>query len=439
MKAPGRRRDATAAGRGRNAVWIALLGAAGCTQGASRDHGEAGVPGQSPIEMFAWIERIGAHDPLAELVDVHHQRYPEDNIINARAALSGLARKTLRARMMRNEPPDTFQANAGDDLMQWVLTNGTDARESKLLPLDDLVPNIASLRLAVPAALLERVSYDGKIYGIPANILRNNLLFYNKKLMAKYGLAEPKTVDDLLAMGAKLLGTGMPLISLGSRAPWTVSLLIFDNILVAREGPDFCRDYFAGRLAADDPRVVRTLRTGLQLLLLANADHRDLSWLQGVEMVVQGKAVMTVMGAWARATFKEHGMKLGVDYDEIPFPGSADTFVFSSDAFGLPTNAENRAGAARLLGTLGSIEGQRAVNQSRGTLSARIDVAPPPASPQLAQGHELLMQGKMLIALWGILPGSVAMDLEAALGEMLDQKDIDPVVQTLRSRYALFK
>ena len=394
---------------------------------------------QRPVEMFGWAERIGDSDPLAALAALHQRRNPGDIIVSARAASSGEARSALRTRMLRNDPPDTFQANVGNDLMQWVLFNGIDALESKAAPLDDLVADVASWRGAIPAELLEQVSYKGRIYGVPANVHRNNTVFYNRHVFARFGLSEPVSVADLLAQGRALRDRGVPLIAVGSREPWTLSLLLFECLLVSREGTTFYRDFFAGRLTPDDRRIVGTLQAGLELLAFANPDHRHLSWEQAAERVVRGEAAMTVMGEWARGPFIAARMKLGVDYDEIPFPGTADVFVFSADAFGLAVDASNRSAAARLLATIGSVEGQRAISQARGTLSARIDVPPVADDPALAHGYALLQKGPLLMALSGLVPARVSGDLDASLAEMIDQRDAEPVIQTLRSRYVLLK
>ena len=417
-------------------VALTACGRAGVGVGPVGD-GRAGA--QPPVEMFGWVERVGGADPLAAVAAIHRRRYPDDIIISARAASSGEARSALRARMLRNDPPDTFQANVGNDLMQWALFNGIDALESKLVPLDETVGDLASLRGALPPALLEHVSYKGRLYGVPANVHRNNTVFYNKHVLAKYGLAEPKSVGDLLAQGKQLRDRGVPLLAVGSRGPWTLSLFLFECLLVSREGSAFYRDFFTGQVSPDDRRVVGTLQAGLELLAFANADQRQLSWEQAVEMVVRGEAAMTVMGEWARGPFVAAGMKLGVDYDEIPFPGSASVFVFSADAFGLPTAAKNRAAAERLLATLASVDGQRAISQARGTLSARIDVPPATDDPVLARSYALLTKGELLMALSGLVSGSFSGDVDASLGEMVDRHDPEPVVQTLRSRYVLLK
>jgi glucose/mannose transport system substrate-binding protein len=389
--------------------------------------------------MFGWVERIGDSDPLAELAAIHRRHHPGDTIISARAASSGEARSALRARLLRNDPPDTFQANVGNDLMQWVSFNGIDALESKLTPLDDVVADVASWRRTIPPELLQQVSYKGRIYGVPANVHRNNTVFYNKHVLSKLGLAEPTSIAQLLSEGERLRAAGVPLLAVGSREPWTLSLFLFECLLVSREGPAFYRDFFTGRLTPDDPRIVSTLQAGLDLLAFANPNHAQLSWSQAVEMVVRGEAAMTVMGEWARGPFLAAGRKLGVDYGELPFPGTADLFVFSADAFALPVDAKNRPAAARLLATLGSAEGQRALSRARGTLSARTDVPPAEEDPALARSYAQLQKGRLLMALSGLVPPTVSGDLDHSLAEMVEHHDVQPVVQTLRSRYVLLK
>jgi glucose/mannose transport system substrate-binding protein len=395
---------------------------------------------ERPIEMFSWWERVGETDALGALFREHRRHFPDDVIINASAGLSGLARKTLRLRMLRNEPPDTFQANAGTDLMQWVLMNGMDARESKVLPLDDVLPDeVAAWRKVMPPVLLDQVSFDGKMYGVPSNVHRINCVFYSKKVFQKFGLSPPKSIDDIKTMGKKLQGTGVALFALGSREPWTVALMVFECLLVAREGPAFYSDYLRGRLKADDPRILRTLEAALDLFRFVNADHAKLSWLQAVELVVREQAAMTVMGDWAQIDFNAHGLRYNQDYFEIPFPATAETFVFTSDAFSLPIEAKNRAGARRLLATIGSAPGQRAMNDAKGALSARTDVPPSDSDPILKEKHALLQRGPLVLALSGIVPAQFAADIGAALAEMLRENDIEPAVHALRSRYALLK
>ena len=56
----------------------------------------------------------------------------------------------------------------------------------------------------------------------------------------------------------------------------------------------------------------------------------------------------------------------------IPMPGTAGTFVFTTDTFGLPTGADEDT--RKLLKVFGSAEGQKIFNQFKGSISARLDV-----------------------------------------------------------------
>lgn len=427
-------------------VLACLTGGAACeapsgasAPSASTSAQPADAEAARPVEIFSWWARVGESDALGAIERSHRSRHPGDSIINASAELSGLARKTLQGRMLRNEPPDTFQANVGYDLMQWVLLNGLDARESKLLPLDDVLPSdVAEWRRTMPAELIAQLSFDQKLYAVPSNLHRINTVFYNRKIFAEHGLREPTSLADLQGIIDKLAGSGVAPIALGSREPWTLALLFFECLLVAREGPKFYADYFRGNLSPDEPRVVQTIDAGLELLDAVNKNHAQLSWLQALELVVRGRAAMTVMGDWARVSFNAHGLQLGSDYGEFAFPGSGDTFVYTSDTFPLPAAAKNRSGATRLLRTLGSREGQLAMAQAKGSLPARFDL-PPPEEPALRQKHTLAQAGPMVLALSGLVPALFAEDLARALAEAAQQRDREPVVQTLRSRYALLK
>jgi len=418
----------------------APAGRGGQAAGGSAHVAGGEAPSQRPIEMFSWWERVGAGDPLGTMIRQHQTAYPGDAIINASAGLSGLARKTLRNRMSLREPPDTFQANVGADLMQWVLVNRADALESKLLALDDILPDdVAEWRRHMPRRLLDQVSFDGKMYGVPSNVHRINSVFYNCKVFEKYGLSVPTSVADFRGMARKLKGTGVSLLAVGSKEPWTLALVTFESLLVAREGPTFYTDYLHGKLRADDPRMLATLQAMLEIGTYFNPDHLERNWLQAIELVVRGQAAMTPMGDWASMLFNAQGMKNGEDYAEIAFPGTEGTFVFTADSFALPVDAKNRAGAERLLHTLGSPEAQRAIALAKGALSPRADVQPPATQPIQLQKHALWQKGALVLALSGIAPPRFSEDVAVALAEMLDHRDIEPVVHTLRSRYALLK
>ncbi len=227
-------------------------------------------------------------------------------------------------------------------------------------------------------------------------------------------------------------------IALGSREPWTLELLVFECLLVSREGPEFYDTYFRGGAHADDPRILATLRAALDLMSYVNADHGELTWLQAVDMVISGRAAMTVMGDWAFVAMRARDPDQSAEYGEVAFPDTQRVMVYTSDTFPLPLHARNPAGAIRLLHTVGSIEGQRVMSVAKGSLPARLDV-PAPDGMMFQAKKVLLEHGPLVLALSGLVPPAFADAIGEALEEMTAQHDIEPVVQTLRSRYALLR
>lgn len=385
---------------------------------------------RAPIEVFSWGGLQNA------LVSEHERRHPRDQVIHANAQLSDTARKVLRKRLIEGDPPDTFQVNAGIDLMQWVLVNQIDARESRLLPLDDL-PGLGDWTTLWPAPLRAALSHDGHPYAVPANVHRLNALFYNPRVLREAGAAVPQRIEDLFALGDRLARRGIPLLAVGSKDPWTLSVLIIESLLVAQHGGEFYEDYFGGRLEPDDSRIEQTLTSALRLLEYANADRESLHWEQAAQLVFDGRAAMTVMGDWARSLFDAPGVEVEPTYRERTFPGTEALFVFACNAFPLPAGAKNEAGARRLLESVASVEGQAAIGRSRTSIPARLDVDVNPNDSLQVSKQRLWRSGRLVLAQSGLVPPAFSNDLNEALALMDREHRVSPVLHALRARYLL--
>ena len=74
--------------------------------------------------------------------------------------------------------------------------------------------------------------FVGKVYALP-NTLTAEVVFYNKAIFKKYGLAVPKTWNDLMAIVKTLKANGVLPFALGNNDPWpgTVPYMaIFDRL-----------------------------------------------------------------------------------------------------------------------------------------------------------------------------------------------------------------
>jgi glucose/mannose transport system substrate-binding protein len=350
------------------------VGAGGC---------EAPASTRNTVEIIDWWVNAGEAPALAALIETFEDQNPDQRILNTALGTSTDARRRIIERMYGGQPPETFQANGGWDLLTWVLSNNVDNRNGTLTALDSW----NDWPSAIPEPVLETVRVDASIYAVPLNIHRVNTLFFNRKVFVDHGVPVPTggtlaTLDDLftLANTLRVHGLAAP-IALGMRDPWTLSLLLFENILVARTGGEGYRRFFLG---TDDVLATPTMTTALTdlttLLGYTNADAGGITWSQAIDMVRHGDAAMTIMGDWAKGYFLDQARKdqLDVDFGQIPTPGTDGTFVFTTDTFGLPFGARNKEGARALLSLFASVEGQDTFSVIKGSIPARQDAGKGP-------------------------------------------------------------
>jgi glucose/mannose transport system substrate-binding protein len=313
-----------------------------------------------------------------------------------------------------------------------------DDSETKVAALNDLAEEHDWFdTFAEP--VLEALSYDGRLYGVPMNIHRINTLFYNKRVLDAEGLAVPEDVEELESVLAELVSRGYEHpMSIGNRHNWTMSLFTMENLFPAVAGGDFYVEFWAGEHEPEHELMHETLRQLLELWPYFNDDAMDVTWTVGVERLFeedkQRQAVFTVMGDWAKGHLQFEGYEPNVDFGSVPFPGSQGTFVFTSDCFPLPKGAPHRDQVTELLVSFGSKKGQLAFNSFKGSLPARIDIDPKEDLDELARvTWRDFRSDELVMALSGLLDSDFADSLALAIRETLEDQDPDPVLFSLRN------
>jgi glucose/mannose transport system substrate-binding protein len=425
---------------GCHALLIAGLASAaiGCADGGEDSQTENTPSGN--VEIFSWWTSGGEVEALNALIGVYENKYPKAHVVNLAEDLAEEARDRLVQRMAEGAPPDTFQANIGTDLSKWVLFNDVDDAASKVEPLN-AVAEKNGWRKAFPPVVVDALSHNGKIYGVPANIHRINSLFYSVKAFTAAGVEPPTTTAALLTVAEQLKAAGYTPICIGSEHWWTVSLLAFENVFPAIAGGDFYASFWSGK---EDPNAVKVndaLDYLLQLWPYVNADADSLEWTGGVDHMfdTNNACAMTVMGDWAKGYLESKGWKAGVDFQQIPFPGSNGTFVFTADTFPLPKGAPNRTAALALLETIGSVEGQIAFNVVKGSIPVRTDVDPMEFDETARNTMADFRSNNLVKAMSGLLPQDSFQDLGPAVKDMLATRNKEAVLNVLKNDYAVLK
>ena len=371
------------------AIGACALGAAACSDDEA--------PSRS-IQIMHWWNAGGEKEAIDAVLGAFEERNPSIRVLDDASVGGGSTEQRLALATLFHEGllPDTFQANGGWGLLAWVLYDGS-VESTKLAQIDDLADD---WRGSVPDSVLASVSYppgppgaEMHQYAVPLNIHRLNTLFYNKDVFAQIGILNPEEelteLWQLFDAAARVRQLSQDIhkpitpiaLGYGEKQDWSMSLLFFENLLVGRQRGALYQELF------DDPanfdpfsaEFVATLEDFRTLMSYANDDANELPWDKAMARVLKGEAAMTIMGDWAKGYAdaqeeEEHRLAYGF----IPMPGTAQTFVFTTDTFSLPIKDEKQMDTTReLLRFFGSADGQKIFNEKKGSISARTDVGIP--------------------------------------------------------------
>lgn len=366
-----RKISATAAGVA--ALALALTACSGNSdEGDTGDTGDTGGSSDSAneVEVFTWwasgSEKLG----LDALVEVFNTQHPDTEFINGAVAggAGSAAKDLLQSRLQAGDPPDTFQAHAGAELTDYI--NAGQLEDVSAL-FDEF-----ELRDAFPADLVDRLTVDGKIYSVPSNIHRANVVWANPTVIEDAGLDPAATyasLDDWFTALDAVKASGKTALSVATT--WT-QVHLLETVLLADLGADAYSGLWDGSTDWNGADVADALASFEKLMSYTNTDRDGLDWPDATQQVIDGQAAFNVMGDWAVAAFEDAGKQAGTDFLYFPVPGTDGVFDFLADSFTLPVGAPHPDGAKAWLETVGSLDGQVAFNKAKGSIPARTDANP---------------------------------------------------------------
>ncbi|HHJ07212.1 MAG TPA: extracellular solute-binding protein [Anaerolineae bacterium] len=324
----------------------------------------SGASGQ--LTIGSWWTAGGEAEGLAGMIKIYQEKYPDVEVINATVAGGAGTnfKAQLATRLVGGAPPDTFQLHAG-------LEVETYSPDKYLSNVDDIYAS-EGLETVFPPDLLAMLKYKDHYWGVPANIHRSNVLWYNKAVFEANGLTPPTTFEEFVQVADALQAAGIQPYVIGTNGGWEAPH-VFEDVLAGTLGPEAYKGLWTGETDWTGPEVAKALENFKMMLSYANDDHPALSWDGAGEYLLSGKGGMMIMGDWTDGWFTSKGF---TDYGWAPAPGSQGTFVALSDSFALPKDAPNPENARNWLKVVGSKEGQEAFNPKKGSICARTDCDP---------------------------------------------------------------
>lgn len=357
-----RKKTSLVLGAGIAALALALTS---CSSAAPKQD-STGAAG-SEVEVFTWWAAGSEKAGLDALVGVFNTQHPDVKFVNGAVAggAGSAAKDLLQSRLQAGDPPDTFQAHAGAELQDYI----DAAQVSDVSALYDTF----GLRNAFPKDLVDRLTVDGKIYSVPSNIHRANVVWANPAVLTAAGLdpaAKYATLDEWFVALDKVKASGKTPLSLATT--WT-QVHLLETVLLSSLGVDSYNGLWDGKTDWKGADVKKALEAFAKLISYTNTDRDGLDWPDATQQVIDGKAAFNVMGDWAEAAFAGASKKSPTDYIYFPVPGTDGVFDFLADSFTLPVGAKHEAAAKDWLQTISSAEGQAAFNKAKGSIPARTD------------------------------------------------------------------
>jgi glucose/mannose transport system substrate-binding protein len=322
--------------------------------------------GGGQVEVFSWWTGPGEQEGLDAMIADFKTKNPGIEVINA--AVSGGAGTNAKAilanRLQAGNPPDSYQRHAGLELAD-------DIKADKLEDLTSLFEQ-QGWKEKMPKGLLEAITIDGKIYSVPVNIHRANLIWFLPKTLKELGLSgPPKNWKEFLTQAAAIKKKGKTPLAVGPQ--WTQKHLL-ETVLLGELGPDKYTGLWNGKTDWKSAEVIAALDTYKKVLSFSDIKTAAADWQPAADRVADGTAVYFVMGDWLDGYWgRAKKMAFKTDYDVAPSPGTSGIYDFLSDSFTLPKGAKNHDAAVKWLEECGSTEGQDAFNPQKGSVPARTD------------------------------------------------------------------
>lgn len=326
----------------------------------------------------------------------------------------------IKAQMIAEDCPD---------IVINTFPNSDELQKNNLLDLsgEDFINNVR-------AKLLEQVSVDGAVYLIPSNISFFGP-YYNKTLFEKNGWNVPTSLEELEALTPKIKAAGATVSEVTSTLPGS-SFAMFWDILAPEftstlEGMTWMEKFLAGETKATgtlEPHLA-TLQRWKDAGML-NIDPNGKSDAEPTDRFKKGNtAFLTTV---SNQGFFQNEDGTGDEYRIMPWlsaDGSNNIIVTNvSRYYGLNKKLEDDSGklekALKLMGFLGSSEGQQALITASNTISPLKNDSVEEDNP-LHEAAQLVDEGKSMAMVYSGWENYVA-----KMGSIVYQFFIDKISGT---------
>ncbi len=317
-------------------------------------------------EVIHWWTSGGESAGVKQLADAYNKAGGQwvDNAI----AGSDNARTAALNRIAGGNPPTASQFNTSKQYHELI--------EAGMLSDVDDVAAKEGWDTWMPSPIKNVIKVKGHYYAVPVNIHSAVWFYYSKAVLARAGVAEPKTEAEFWTALDKIKASGQTAFAQSGTLPyerWT-----FNATLLHMGGRDlymkFYRDKDANVVKSTEFRTV--LEKFKKLRSYADAGFAGRSWNDTTALIVTDKAGFQTVGDWAKGEFIAAGKTAGKEFGCFSGWGPKSSYMVSGDVFVLPksSNKETIAAQQLLAKVITSPATQVAFNMKKGSIPIRPDV-----------------------------------------------------------------
>lgn len=357
------------------AAAAACLLAAACTGGAPASSGGGDGDKESLTYLIEEPEDAEALSALTEHIAGFEKESGID--VEIRTLPFDTLRTVLQTQLRSGDGPDVFSYGSGPGFGGALVKAGL---------VQDLTKAYEERDWQVYDFAKERVTFDGKTYGVPGE-LETIGLFYNKAVFAELDLEAPQSLDELRAAADAVKASGRTPLAVGDKEGWEGGHLL-SMALSSAIGSKGMEELFAGKRSWESPEVVGALSlwkdfnaAGYLPKSPTSVDY-DTSNAQ----FFSGDAAMIPTGSWLVGEIEDN-TDFEVGY--VPFPAADGPGIFTGGLGSGPyvsASTDNPDGALEFLDFLASPEHGAWTVENLNTIPPQeIDVDSVKATPLLSQ------------------------------------------------------
>ena len=254
----------------------------------SSSSGPKSQSSKGPVTLQSNLSAPQAKSAMQDLVDAFNKQG------KTKAKLNTVASETFRTQL-----PTYLTSGNPPDLLTWYPGSVADtyARKNLLLDVSDIwtEPELSGYSKALQALCTD--SSGQKVF-VPASYYWWGV-FYRKSNFAKWGVQEPKTWDEFLALCETLKSKGVAPIGLGAGGgtAWVASSW-FDYLNIRINGAKYHRDLLAGKHRFDDPEVHKVFDKWSEALPYFDPNGTALAFQDATTALLQSRTGMMLIGTF---------------------------------------------------------------------------------------------------------------------------------------------